>query len=73
MIHRAEENKEQSDKALFVNNIIQQGCVNVTPKLISRTEWSEDKKMKPIKFVLQNKQGREKILNKLHNLKGNTK
>ena len=73
MIHRAEENKEQSDKALFVNNIIQQGCVNVTPKLISRTELSEDEKMKPIKFVLQNKQGREKILNKLHNLKGNTK
>ena len=73
MIHRTEENKEQSDESPFANNIIQQGCVNVTPKLISRIEWSEDKKMKPIKFVLQNKQGREKILNKLRNLKGNTK
>ena len=35
IIQRREENKEQSDDALFVSNMIQQVCGNVTSKLIS--------------------------------------
>ena len=52
IMHGREENKEQSDdalQALFVTNLIQQVCSNVTPKLISRTGRSEDNKKKPVK------------------------
>ena len=33
IIHGREENQEQSDDALFKNNMMQQVCGNVTPKL----------------------------------------
>ena len=53
--------------------MIQQVCGNVTPKLILHIGRSEDNKKKPIKVVLHNEQDKEKILNNLRNLKGNTK
>ena len=42
-----------------------------TPKLISRIGRSEDNKKKPIKVELQKELDKEKILNKLRNLKSN--
>ena len=52
--------------------MIQQVFGNVMPKLISYIGQSEDNKKKPIKVILDNEQGKEKILNNLRNLKGTT-
>ena len=73
IVHGKEENKGQSDDALLVNNTIQQVCGNVMPQLISRIGWSKGNKKKPIKGVLHNEWDKEKILNNLKKLKGNTK
>ena len=70
--HRREDNNEQLDDALFANNMIQQVCGNVIPKLVSHIGRSEDNKKKSIKVVLHNEQDKEKILNNLRNLEGNT-
>ena len=53
IIHGREENKEQSDDALFVNNMTQKVCGNVKPK-ISRIEQSKYNQKKPIKVLLHN-------------------
>lgn len=44
LICEREENKEQSDDALFLNNMIQQVCGNARPKLILHIEQFEDNK-----------------------------
>ena len=72
IINGTEENKEQSDDALFVKNMIHIFLQYILVFRSSRIGRSEDKKKKPIKIVLPNLQEKEKILNNLRNLKRNT-
>ena len=72
IIHWREKNKVQWDDVLFVNNIIQHICGNVTPKLISCISRSKDNKKKPVKLILYNEQDKKDEQWTKLNLTGNT-
>ena len=72
IIHGKEESTGQQSDVLFVNKMMEQISTDITPKSVTRIERSELNKKKPIKVVFQNERDKEKVMNNLCNLKGNT-